>query len=394
MYYAGIDVAKRSHTGIVLDEQGQATQPAFKFPNTRKGMIHLLKSLAALEKPVTVGLEATGHYWLPVYDQLTKAGYPVVVLNPLQTHVYRRTGIRRRKSDKHDAFWIADFVRISGSRNSQVCTHIHPQLRQLARFRWSLVDQIGDAKRRIIGLLDQVFPEYETLFSNLFLATSRRLLQEAVTAQDFAAFDLTEMTRILHSTSQGRFGQAKAQQIVTTAQHSIGVTFLADAARLQMRCLLAQIEFLQAQVKEVDSTLDKLLTQTEQHLTTIPGVGTVTAAAILGEIGNVHRFPSLEKLVAYAGIDPVVYQTGEFQATQTHMSKRGSSYLRRALWLSASVARNCDPDLRDYYQRRRLEGKPHGTVIGAICRKLLARIFVVLRENRPYVVHKPITEAP
>lgn len=394
MYYAGIDVAKRSHTGIILDQQGQTTQPAFNFANSRKGMSHLLNHLADLEKPVTVGLEATGHYWLPLYDQLTKAGYPVIVLNPLQTHVYRRTGIRKRKTDKLDAFWIADFVRINGSRNSQVSTHIHLQLRQLARFRWSLVDQIGDAKRRIIGLLDQVFPEYETLFSNLFLATSRRLLQEAVTAQDFAAFDLTEMTRLLHSTSQGRFGEAKAHQIVTTAQQSIGVTFLAHAARLQMHCLLAQIEFLQAQVKEVDTTLHKLLTQTQQHLTTIPGVGPVTAAAILGEIGNVHRFPSLEKIVAYAGIDPVVYQTGEFQATQTHMSKRGSPYLRRALWLSASVARNCDPDLREYYQRRRLEGKPHGTIIGAICRKLLARIFVVLRENRPYVVHEPSRAAP
>ena len=110
--------------------------------------------------------------------------------------------------------------------------------------------------------------------------------------------------------------------------------------------------------------------------------------------GDVHRFPNLEKLVTYAGIDAVVYQTGEFQATQTHMSKRGSPYLRRALWLAASVARNCDPELRDYYQCRRAEGKPHGTVVGAICRKLLARIYVVLRKNRPYVVHKPTTPAP
>jgi transposase len=394
MYYAGIDVAKRAHAAIILDQQGRTTGTAFTFPNTREGIAHLLKRLAALDKPVTVGLEATGHYWLPLYDQLSQTGYSTVVLNPLQIHAYRRTGIRRRKSDRHDAYWIADFVRISGSTNSQMPTRVHLQLRQLARFRLSLVDQIGDAKRRIIGLLDRVFPEYETLFSNVFLATSRRLLQEAVTAQDFAAFDLTEMTRILHSASRGRFGQVKARQIVATAQHSIGVTFLADAARLQMRCLLAQIEFLQAQVKEIDAALDKLLAQTQQHLTTIPGVGTVIAAVILGEIGNVHRFPSLDKVVAYAGIDPVVYQTGQFTATQTHMSKRGSPYLRRALWLAAHVARNCDPDLREYYQRRRAEGKPHGTVIGAICRKLLARIYVVLRDNRPYVARQPVPAVP
>lgn len=387
MHYLGIDVAKRVHTGMILGEQGQVIHRAFTFPNTRQGMELLLERLTALEGPVSIALEATGHYWLALYDQLTQAGYPVVVLNPLQVHAYRRTGIRKHKSDKHDAFWIADFLRIGGTAPSKVPSHTLLQLRQLARFRFHLVDQIGDVKRKIIGLLDRVFPEYETLFSSVFLATSRRLLQEALTAQDFAAFDLAELTQVLHSASRGRFGEAKARQIIATAQHSIGVTFLADAARLELGCLLAQIEFLQAQVEEVDGALAQLLAQTDQYLTTIPGVGTVTGAAILGEIGDVHRFPALEKLVAYAGIDAVVYQTGEFEATETHMSKRGSPYLRRALWLAANTARLYDPELREYYQRKRAEGKHHGTVIGAVCRKLLARIYVVLRDNRPYVVH-------
>jgi transposase len=390
MYFLGIDVAKRFHAGIILDQSGQAIQPPFTFSNTQEGMARLFHLLAPLKEPVTAGLEASGHYWLALYDQLTQAGYAVVVLNPLQIHAYRRTGIRKRKTDKHDAFWIADFLRISGTSPSQLPVHIHLQLRQLARFRLSLTDQIGEAKRRIIGLMDRVFPEYESLFSDIFLASSRRLLQEGVTSQDFATLDLSEMTRLLLSSSRGRFGEPKAKQIIATAQRSIGVTFLANAARLEVGCLLAQIDFLEIQVQQVDAALDKLLAQTNQYLTTIPGIGTVTAAAILGEIGDISRFPSLEKLVAYTGIDPAVYQTGEFEATQTHISKRGSRYLRRAIWLAATVARNCDPELSHYYQRKRAEGKPHGTVIGAICRRLLARVYVVLRENRPYVVRQSL----
>ena len=390
MNFLGIDVAKRSHAGIILDQSGQVVQPPFTFPNTREGITRLFHLLEPLNEPVIAGLEASGHYWLALYDQLTQAGYTVVVLNPLQIHAYRRTGIRKRKTDKHDAFWIADFLRISGTIPSQLPIHVHFQLRQLARFRLSLTDQIGNAKRKIVGLLDRVFPEYESLFSNVFLASSRRLIQEGVSAQDFAALDLSEMTQILLTSSRGRFGESKAKQIIATAERSIGVRFLADAARLEIGCLLAQIDFLETQIQQVDAALETLLNHADQYLTTIPGVGPVTAATILGEIGNIYRFSTLEKLVAYTGIDPAVYQTGEFEATQTHMSKRGSHYLRRALWLAATVARKCDPDLSQYYQRKRAEGKSHGTVMGAICRKLLARIYVVLRENRPYIVSQPL----
>lgn len=387
MYYLGIDVGKRKHTAMILDEQGQVIDRAFSFSNDRSGFGQLVAKMRALPEPVTIGLEATGHYWLALYDHLTRRDYTVLVLNPLQIAAYRRTGIRKRKTDRHDAYWIADFVRIGGGQPCHVSQQVILQIRELARFRFRLVEQIGDCKRKAISILDRVFPEYETLFSNIFIRTSRRLLQEAVTAEEFADFALDELHSLLSSVSRGRFGLTKAQQIIDTAAQSIGVSFLADAARLELRCLLNQIEFLEAQVADVDAALDTLLQQTEQYLTTIPGIGATTAAALLGEIGNVERFPNLEKLVAYAGIDPTVYQTGQFEAGAARMSKRGSPYLRHALWLAASVARQYDPQLKAYYQRRRAEGKPHGAIMGAICRKLLARVYTVLREKRPYVIH-------
>ena len=388
--YLGIDIAKHRHMGLLVDEYGKPMGKAFRIDNNRAGVEALLARLAALNQPVVIGLEATGQYWLALYDQLTRAGYTVHVLNPLQVHAYRKSGIRKSKTDRVDAFWIADYLRIGNLSESPQHVDVYLQLRQLTRFRFSLTHQVGDVKRRIISVLDRIFPEYETLFSDVFMASSRRLLAEALTPEDFAAFDLHELAEILRHTSRGRLGLAKAQELQETARRSIGVTFLMDAARLELNCLLAQLDFLEAQVAEVDAALQDLMAALPpQFLTTIPGIGPAVAAILLAEIGDIHRFPALENLVAYAGIDPSVFESGQFQAREAHMSKRGSAHLRRALWLAANLARLNDPELRAYYEKRRAEGKSYGAVMGAICHKLLARIFTLLREQRPYVVRSP-----
>ena len=383
-YFVGIDVAKREHQAVTLDEQGQPVGAVLSITNNRAGFEQAVKTWRALTGTVQVALEATGQYWLALYDYLTRAGFSVHVFNPLQVHAYRQTGVRRAKTDRRDAFWIADFLRIGGSASRPQATPQVMQLRELARFRWKLIDQISDDKRKVLSVLDRIFPEYESLFSDVFLSSSRQLLQQAANADELAAFDLSELTALLRAGSRGRFGQAKAAQVIATAKESVGITFLADAAQLEVSCLVAQVEFLEGQVAQVDAAIAKLMSAIPQHLTSITGVGAVTGATMLGEIGDVHRFPSLEQLVGYTGIDATVHQSGQFTATQMHMSKRGSPYLRRAVWLAASVARQHDPELKAYYERKRAEGKHHSTVIGAICRKLLARIYVVLKEQRPY----------
>ncbi|MGI6379246.1 MAG: IS110 family transposase [Anaerolineae bacterium] len=388
MLFCGIDIAKRQHAIALLDGKGQLVQPILSIPNDRAGFDQLIQALPDPDA-VAVGLEATGHYWVALYDALTRQGFSVVVLNPLQVAAYRRSGVRKVKSDRSDAVWIADFLRIANPSPTRQDLPVLLQLRELSRFRFRLTDQIGDIKRKLLTILDRVFPEYEQLFSSVFLRTSRALLEQAVSAQEVAEMDLQELAALLQEASRGRFGREKAQQIQAHARRSVGVGFLADAAQIEMRCLLAQIELLEQQRDQIDDALAILMDQIPQHLTSIPGIGPVTGAAIVAEIGDVSRFDSVEKLVAYAGIDPSVYQTGQFRASEAHMSKRGSPYLRHALWLAASVAIKHDPQLQAYYQRKRQEGKHYGTALGAVCRKLLARVYIVLKEQRPYVVKPP-----
>jgi transposase len=386
MYYCGIDIAKHKHAVLLMDEQGKTMKPVLTIMNNRSGFDQLLNALQALEGPVTVGLEATGHYWLALYDELTRFGYPVIVLNPLQVAAYRKSGIRKLKSDGSDTFWIADYIRVAHLPPSEPSLPLYLQLRELSRFRFRLSEQSGNLKRKILTILDRVFPEYETLFSSVFLKASRALLQEAVTFQEFADFDLQELTQVLHEASKGRFGLERAEKIQHMARQSVGVGFLADAARLEMHCLLAQLDLLDAQRSQIDQAISDLFQQIPQFLITIPGLGPVTAAAILSEIGDINRFETVDKLVAFTGIDATVYQTGQFQASETHMSKRGSPYLRHALWLAAVAALLCDPSLKEFYEKKRKEGKHHNKAVGAVCRKLLGRIFVILKEQRAYII--------
>lgn len=386
MISVGIDVGKHSHEVCLLDTEGNQVGRFFRFQHSREGMASLGELLRRQPEPCAIALEATGHYWLALYHYLLQEGFTVVMVNPLQVHAYRRSTIRKVKNDRRDAWVIADLLRIGRIRPGYVPSPDLQPLRDLTRFRMGLVDQVGDAKRRILGVLDKVFPEYEQLFSSVFIATSRELLKRAATAEEFAALDLKEITQVVKKASRGRLGLERAEHIQQAARTSVGLPYLRDAAPVELRCLLAQVEFLEVQVKAVESALERLFRQVSQHLTSIKGIGAISAATIYAEIGDIHRFSTLESLVAYAGIDPTVFSSGDFEGTQRHISKRGSPYLRKALWMAATGARRWNPDLDAFFTKKLREGKPYGVAMGALCRKLLGRIYVILQENRPYEV--------
>lgn len=292
--------------------------------------------------------------------------------------------IRQTKNDSKDSFIIAQIMRFGQFSATTLSEENLVALRQLSRYRLALVDSCGDCKRRVIALLDQVFPEYDKLFSDTFGVTSKEILVKYPTPENMLAVSTRKLTTLLAKASRGKFGEEKAKNLKAVAAGSFGVTFAQDAFAFQIRQLIEQITFLEKQVTELEAEISLLLEQIGSYITTIPGIGGTLGAIILSEIGDIGRFDSPGKLVAFAGLDVKVTQSGEFTGTKNKISKRGSPYLRRAIWLASSRAAFCDPILSEYYQGLRTRGKHHLTAVGAVARKLCNIIFTILRENRPY----------
>ena len=395
MFYCGIDIAKRSHEASVIDTEGKPLLDSIPITNTQDGcekLFSLFGRLNIAQPDVIIGMEATGHYWLAVYEHLTERGYDVRVINPIQSEAFRKMYIRQTKNDSKDSFIIAQVMRFGQYSETTLSDENIVAMRQLTRFRMALMDNCGDCKRRIIALLDQVFPEYEGLFSDTFGVTSKELLLQYPTPEDMLAVSSRKLTNLLNKASHGRFGEKKAKEIRTAAAGSFGVGFAKNAFSFQIRQLVEQLLFLENQIDELDEQISHLLKQTNQVITTIPGIGYTLGAIIISEIGDIHRFDAPGKLVAFAGLDVKVTQSGEFTGTKQKISKRGSPYLRRAIWLAANRAAFCDPILSEYYQSLRARGKHHLTAVGAVSRKLCNIIFTILRENRPYEATPPKKE--
>lgn len=392
MFYCGIDIAKYRHEATVIDEAGTALLDSISFANSKEGcekLVAVFEKLDISKDDLLLGMEATGHYWLSVYGYLLEQGFEVKVINPIQSEAFRKMYIRQTKNDRKDSFIIAQIMRFGQFSATNLAEETIVMLRQLSRYRLSLVDACGDCKRRIIALLDQVFPEYGALFSDTFGVTSKEVLSRYPTPEDLLSVSTRKLSNLLEKASHGRFGREKAEQLKAAAGSSFGVSFARDAFSFQIRQLIEQLEFLEGQIAELEEQISSLLKQTGSYITTIPGIGDTLGAIILGEIGDIHRFDAPNKLVAFAGLDVRVTQSGEFTGTRQKISKRGSPYLRRAIWLAASRAAFCDPILSEYYQSLRARGKHHLTAIGAVSRKLCNIIFAILSENRPYKAVPP-----
>lgn len=387
MFYCGIDIAKYKHEASVIDTNGKSLLDSISFANDKQGcekIIAVFQKFEISPANVIIGMEATGHYWLSVYAFFLELGYNVKVINPIQSEAFRKMYIRQTKNDSKDSYIIAQIMRFGEYSATSLSEENIIALKQLSRYRLALVDACGDCKRRVIALLDQVFPEYDKLFSDTFGSSSTELLLNCPTPEDMLTISTRKLTNILNKASRGKLGKEKAEEIKAAAKDTFGVAFAKDAFSFQIKQLIQQIVFTEKQLYELEEQIAELLHQTNQYITTITGIGDVLGAIIVSEIGDINRFERPNQLVAFAGLDVTVKQSGEFSGSKNKISKRGSPYLRRAIWLAANRAAFCDPILSEYYQSLKAKGKHHLTAVGAVARKLCNIIFVILKDNRPY----------
>ncbi len=391
MFYLGIDIGKNTHVASLMDEKAKVIFKAHSFSNTVDGANSLLERLAPYASELEIGMEATGHYWLSLYSFLVEHHFVVHVINPIQTDGWRKgTEIRKRKTDIIDSVLIADFIRYGDFLETSLADEDTMSLRNLSRFRNYLIGSIGDLKRKTICVLDQIFPEYHHAFSNVFGKTSKELLLQLNSPSDYEDVSSEQLEELLSQVTLKGYAAKKFKDVSSLAKTSFGITFCVDSFSFQLKLLIEQINFIENQVSDVESQMSELLEKIKTPITTIPGIGNVIGATILGEIGDINRFSNASKLVAYAGIDASVSQSGEYECINNHMSKRGSPYLRKALFRAAFVASNTDPVFKAYYQKKRMEGKHHNVAVGAVARKLCYTIFTILKNNVTYEIQAPI----
>ena len=388
MFIVGIDIAKRNHEAIIISDDGKVLQKPFRFQNSCSGfnlLLERVRKFTMLRGEVVFGMESTSHYWLALYTRLEKEGYTVHVINPIQSDALRGLYIRQNKSDEHDSLIIADVIRFGRFSETKVPQEKLFALRELCRNRFWLVDTASDMKRKTTALIDQVFPEYEQLFSNNFMVSSVELLLKYPTPDKILKANTSTLTSLLLKHSNGHFGKGKALEAKALAKETFGTPDTCGVYANLIQTYIKQIKSIWTEIDRLDREIAVIMNETNSQITSISGIGVVLGAVILSEIGDISRFQSSDKLAAFAGLDPTVKQSGDFIGTKNHMSKRGTPYLRRAIWLASTIAVQRDPMFRAYYEKKAAEGKKYMTIIGHVTKKMTAVIFAILRDNKPYM---------
>ena len=400
MVYIGIDVAKRFHVLSAVDDCGRTVIESFRFANTDEGFGELLGRLRGAgigPEDSLAGMEATGHYWIALFDFMSSHGYGAAVINPIQTDAFRDVWtVRKVKTDAVDAAMIADLVRYKLYEPSALGDEAADELRSLSRYRMSLVQRSTMLKNRATAILDRVFPELDGLFSGSYGPTERKLLERCATPGQVLSTDVRTLARILREASGGHCGREKAEELKAAARGSVGVGFGSGTLAFELRLLMEELDFIRGQIDEVESELARLLDRTSgRWLLTIPGIGVPLASAIAGEIGDPHRFAGPHQLMAYAGMDPTRSESGDTVESDGSMSKRGSGALRWALMQAADCVRRFDPYFGDYYDRKKGEDKKHHYVaLSGVARKLMGVCLALMKEERAYEPDPPEHHRP
>ena len=383
----GIDVAKDKHDCFILNSEGEVLADVFTIPNNMDGFNCLLQTICDCTTPqdiIKVGLEATGHYSYNILGFLLDNGLATYVLNPLRTNLYRKSlSLRKTKTDRVDARTIAAMLLSDVGLKPYTDTAYHnEELKSLTRYRFDKVKERAKLKSSVSRLVCILFPELEKLVPTLHGASVYALLDEFPGAAQIAEAHLTRLKALLSSASRGRYGRDMAVEIRDAARNSIGSRMPAKSLELQHTIRL--IRELDAEIEEIEVEIQSIMDEVHSPITTIPGIGYRMGAMILAEVGDFSRFESPDKLLAYAGLSPSTYQSGQLKNCYPHMEKRGSRYLRYAIYNATKYVCLWDPVFASYLARKRAEGKHYNVAISHAAKKLVRLIFALEKAGQPY----------
>jgi transposase len=382
MIYVGIDIAKLYHYAAVLSSDGLTITEPFKFSNDRDGFTKLSDELSDFDpEDIIIGLESTAHYGDNLVRYLVASNYKVCVLNPIQTSSRRKDRIRKTKTDKVDTIVIAETLMMQRSYRFMTFYDLDlMDLKTLGRFRQKSIKQRTRLKIQLTSYVDQVFPELQYFFkSGLHQKSVYALLKEAPTPKDIASVHMTHLSHLLQTSSHGRFNKDTARELRVLAQKSVGNSD--STVSIQITQTISQIELLDSQIEKVEAEMTEIMRFNDSVIMTIPGIGYINGGMILGEIGDIYRFAKPHQLLAFAGLDPSVRQSGNFSASRTRMSKRGSKVLRYALINAAHNVVKNNATFKAYYDKKVAEGRSHYNALGHCAGKLVRIIWKMMTDD-------------
>ena len=383
----GIDVAKDKHDCFIQSSEGEVLADVFTISNNMDGFHTLLEKIQVCTTPqdkIRVGLEATGHYSYNLLGFLLDNGLATYVLNPLRTNLYRKSlSLKKTKTDRVDARTIAAMLLSDAGLKPYTDTAYHnEELKSLTRYRFDKVKERAKLKSSVSRLVCILFPELEKLVPSLHMASVYALLEEFPGAKQVAGAHLTSLKSLLEKASKGRYKRDMALSIRDTARMSIGSRMPAKSLELQHTIRL--IRELDAEIHEIEAEIETMMDEIRSPIMTIPGIGCRMGAMILAEAGDLSRFDSPDKLLAYAGMSPSTYQSGQLNNCYPHMEKRGSRYLRYALFNATKYVCLWDPTFAAYLAKKRAEGKHYNVAISHAAKKLVRLIFAMEKSRQPY----------
>ena len=389
MIIVGIDVASEKHDYFMLrKETGEFfTSSAVTISNNEAGYKKLHRDIQAFcgatgDSKVRIGLESTGIYSTNIIAFLLEQNYETMMINPILTNMTRKASkVHSPKNDNLDSQTICKYlVDNESSFTPYTPTLYHIQsLKSLSRKRFFIVEDLRKAKLAVNNLIQLIFPEFKTLFSNIYGESALSVLKSYPSPQKLARARLDKVASLLH----GRC-KCSAEQLVEAAKHTVGLK--TDCYAFELTDAIEELEHIQRRVNNYDAQIRHYVDELCPNLRSIPGVGYTTAGLIAGEIGDINRFHSSDSLVSFSGIDCTVYESGKYKARHCIPSKKGSRYLRYALFQVARIIWQWDPTFREYYDKKLSEGKHYYVVLGHIQKKIVRVIYSLMKSGKNYEV--------
>ena len=385
MIYVGIDIASDKHDYYMIhDSLKPFSRNSITIPNTISGFKKLQKDIVTFcgvmkDSIVSIGLESTGIYHKAILLYLIENGYEVKLINPILTNMDKKSRrVHNPKNDNIDSKAICTFLMNSKDLKSYTLKSYHTEsLKSLSRERFKLVEEKRKIKQEIYNYIVQIFPEYLKLFSSIYQGSSFDILYKYPGVSLIERAHIESIAKLLH-------GKCKvdAYTIKELAKTSVGdrseyLSTLLKSSLDNLKNIVNRIEIIESKIIELVDNLDT-------KILSIPGISYVTAGIVLGEIGDISRFRNAEALVSYSGLDIEVYESGKYKATNKSISKKGSKYLRYALFQVARVIWNHDKVFNNYYLKKQSENKHYYVILGHIEKKIVRLIYSILKNNKEY----------